>query len=117
MINKDAKKVYEAQNLEGPALHFTRLDGANFGELLKNTEFTESREVIDNVVGLFNEKDRKTVTIQEVIGILKVLATENKWYDYDDISYTVIREELESKDYNLRARKTSKDIEGAEFRR
>ena len=111
--SKAPDSLYEG--LIGPALDFERIfqTGTSMGERLRSGEFPEARELLDSVVSMIDvtKFSIEGDAMEIIIRAIRMVAKENQWSSYDDISFDKIRVELEKERVPLRLKRTSKDVE------
>lgn len=102
-------EIIEGQELGGVSAALEKVyNQASMLETLKQPEFGEVRELVEDFQEIVQHKDGSKIPVPEAVGVLRIIAKEEKWNE-DFWSWDVIRIEAEKMGYKVEAKKTIPD--------
>lgn len=102
-------KVIEGQELGGVSAALEKIySQTSMLETLKQPEFGEVRELVEDFQEIVQHKDGSKIPVSEAVSVLRIIAKVEKWNE-DFWNWDVIRTEAEKMGYEVRAKKTIPD--------
>lgn len=102
-------EVIEGQELGGVSAALEKVyNQASMLETLKQPEFGEVRELVEDFQEIVQRKDGLKIPVPEAVSVLRIIAKAEKWNE-DFWSWDVIRTEAEKMGYVVQASKTGSE--------